>query len=229
MESNPALGTPAGSARRPLAITAHRPLTRFEEDGSKAVRAAVAGRFDSHGGTGEIEIMESNVHYYLSFRKESVLACPAATLYDWHMQEGAFEVLTLAWAGVRIASRPAWLAEGSEVVLQMRMGLFPIRWVARHSGFVSGRQFVDEQVVGPFRHWHHKHEFRPLTEDSCLMVDFIRYSIWGGALCNRIAEPFLRKRLQKMFDYRHDQLRKCFGGATNKAPLAAPSTESIMA
>ena len=43
----------------------------------------------------------------------------------------------------------------------LRVGPFPIRWVAVYRDFIDGRQFADEQADGPFTHWRHLHRFDP--------------------------------------------------------------------
>ena len=36
----------------------------------------------------------------------------------------------------------------------------PVTWVTEITHVEEGRRFVDEQRVGPYRMWHHEHEFR---------------------------------------------------------------------
>jgi hypothetical protein len=53
------------------------------------------------------------------------------------------------------------VAEGSRVTLNLRRGPITFTWEARHRDIMPGRQFVDEQVRGPFARWVHTHRFVP--------------------------------------------------------------------
>ncbi len=151
----------------------------------------------------------------LYFEKKSRISCSALHLYQWHMEPGAFETLTPPWENVSIIKRPDHLEEGAKVVLINRMGPVKLTWVALHQNFVEGRRFDDVQETGPFKHWHHSHLFEPITEHSCIMQDKIAYQLPGGSMINRLAAPFVHRRLVKMFDYRHQQLISNFGEAVS--------------
>ena len=51
-------------------------------------------------------------------------------------------------------------------------------------------RFVDMQLTGPYRLWHHTHEFRPHPDGGTVMTDTVRYALpYGplGALAHRVA------------------------------------------
>ena len=62
-------------------------------------------------------------------------------------------------------------------------------------------------MMGPYRVWIHRHEFEP-TENGTLVRDRIHYSVPGGWLIERF---FVRKDLEKIFDYRAEQLEEILG------------------
>jgi uncharacterized protein (TIGR01777 family) len=123
-------------------------------------------------------------------------------VWAWHVRPGAFERLTPPWEHARVLERPTSLDNGSRVVLEVRVGPVPVRWVAVHRDVTPGRGFVDEQVEGPFAHWVHEHLFAP-DRDGCMVTDRITCTPPLGAVGGIFAGPFLRAKLERMLRYRH--------------------------
>lgn len=144
-----------------------------------------------------------------ALRFVSPLPASAATAFAWHARPGAFERLTPPWDDVRIVSRTGDLRSG-EVVLSIRQGPLRTTWVARHSGFVEGREFVDHQVRGPFARWRHVHRFHARGESMCVLEDDITYALPLAPLSGP-AEPMVRRMLGRMFAYRHAVTRADLG------------------
>ena len=147
------------------------------------------------------------------FEKKTALKCPAWDLYQWHMQPEAFQILTPSWEKVSVVSRPESFQNGAKIKMKIRVGPLQLPWVALHENFIEGRRFDDIQLSGPFKKWHHAHLFDPITEDSCMMHDCIDFELPGGVLMNRFASKIVNRRLERMFEYRHQQLISIFGEA----------------
>lgn len=83
-------------------------------------------------------------------------------------------------------------------------------WVTEITHVVDHSFFVDEQRFGPYRMWHHEHHFE-IQDEGVLMTDRVSYKLPLGIL-GRIAHAiFVRKQLEKIFEYREDCLEKMFG------------------
>ncbi len=82
-----------------------------------------------------------------------------------------------------------------------------LRWVARHHDFVDhgevGGEFTDEQVSGPFTTWVHRHVVRATGPARCVLEDRIEYTVPLGWLGELVAGWYVRRKLTRMFDYRH--------------------------
>jgi ligand-binding SRPBCC domain-containing protein len=152
-------------------------------------------------------------HIMLHFLKESRIEATPQELYDWHMQPGAFDKLVPPWQDVEVIERPDQLEEGAVLVMKVyAAGPIGARWVARHRDFVEGRQFVDEQVDGPFASWTHTHQFQPADGGASVLRDSIEYELPAGKLGEVLGGWFSRKMLQRMFRYRHDTTVEALGG-----------------
>ena len=162
----------------------------------------------------------------MSHRFEQSVELPASaeSAYAWHERSGAFERLTPPWESVRLLERTGGLADG-RVVLEVALGPFPQRWVAQHRDGIPGRQFVDEQVEGPFARWIHTHTFEPLGPDRCRLVDRIEYALPFGA-AGELAAGSVAHRLTRTFGYRHATLAADLG-THNRYAAQAPGTIAI--
>ena len=138
------------------------------------------------------------------FRKETTIDAPAERVFRWHELPGAFEALTPPWENVRIVERTgSGLEVGTRVTLEMRAGPLRRRWVALHTAYEPGRMFRDEQVSGPFARWVHTHLIEPLGAERSRLVDDITYALPLGALGQLVGGWFVRRKLARMFEYRH--------------------------
>ena len=139
--------------------------------------------------------------------RTSHLAFPASTVFAWHERPGALERLLPPWEPVRVLERTGGIRDGGRVVLKIGAPV-AVRWVARHLDFEQDRQFVDEQVEGPFARWRHLHRFEPDGAAACLMTDRIEYRPPLGAVGALGAPLVVRPRVDRMLGYRHEIVRR---------------------
>jgi ligand-binding SRPBCC domain-containing protein len=92
--------------------------------------------------------------------------------------------------------------------------LFPIlplraQWIARITEFEWNHYFADVQDKGPFKRWHHRHEFRAEAREGMagtLVRDVIDYEVGFGFL-GAIANALLvRRQMQTTFARRQQTL-----------------------
>ena len=69
----------------------------------------------------------------------------------------------------------------------------PVRWLTRIEEWEPGRRFVDAQLRGPYRLWHHTHTFEP-DGDGTIVRDRVRYALPLGPLGELARRAFVRAR-----------------------------------
>jgi len=101
---------------------------------------------------------------------------------------------------------------GSTIVTSFRVFPFlPIRaqWIARITEFEWNHHFADVQDKGPFKTWHHRHEFAAETRAGVagtLVRDVIDYEVgfgFAGAIANA---NFIRRQMENTFAERQKTL-----------------------
>ena len=126
-------------------------------------------------------------------------------VYAWHARDGAFERLVPPWQRVEVVKR---VGDFANLRAEMRIQLGPLSlpWVAQHSGAVSGQQFIDTQLRGPFARWQHTHRFEATATGSQL-VDAVDFAVPGGWLGQRVAGRAVDAMLARTFAFRHRRTR----------------------
>jgi ligand-binding SRPBCC domain-containing protein len=101
---------------------------------------------------------------------------------------------------------------GTTIVTSFRVFPFlPIRarWIARITEFEWNHHFADAQDQGPFRNWHHRHEFLEVDRNGVpgtLVRDRIDYEVglsFVGAIADRL---FVRRQMESTFAERQRRL-----------------------
>ena len=88
-----------------------------------------------------------------------------------------------------------------------------MNWRSAITEYEPPFHFVDEQVKGPYRYWHHRHEFRP-EGNSTRVIDHVDYALPFDPL-SRIGHALVvRHQLRAIFAYRQTGLNEIFGGKT---------------
>lgn len=71
------------------------------------------------------------------------------------------------------------------------------------------KSFIDFQKKGPYKLWHHHHEFIP-NENGVLMKDTVDYELPMGFLGEIAHTVFVKKKIEHIFDYRNAVLEEIF-------------------
>lgn len=141
---------------------------------------------------------------YELYRRQHV-STPLDRTFDFFSRPENLARITPPWLGFRIVSGDLAMREGLRIEYRVRPLGVPQRWVSRITAYDPPHRFVDEQVVGPYAHWHHEHRFRAV-EGGTEVTDRVRYALPFGQI-GRIAHRLLvRPRLESIFDYRERTL-----------------------
>jgi ligand-binding SRPBCC domain-containing protein len=101
---------------------------------------------------------------------------------------------------------------GSLIFTSFRVVPFlPIRarWIARIVEFEWNHYFADVQDKGPFKTWHHRHEFVSEIRGSIegtLVWDAIEYDVGFGWLGSIVNGLFVRPQMERTFKERQTKL-----------------------
>lgn len=140
----------------------------------------------------------------LVLERATEMPASAERLWRWHAAPGAFERLSPPWERVEVMSRTGRGVEnGSRVTLGVPAGPFRTTWVAEHRDVRPGESFRDVQVAGPFARFDHLHRMEPAGPGRSILRDRIEFEPPLGALGRAVAGIAIRRKLERLFEYRH--------------------------
>jgi ligand-binding SRPBCC domain-containing protein len=144
-----------------------------------------------------------------TLEREQIIQRELEEVFDFFSQPKNLESITPSWLNFRLlnCSTPT-IGEGTTIDYRLRVHGIPIRWRSLIGSWNPPFEFVDEQLIGPYRSWVHHHTFEE-TEQGVLVRDQVDYSILGGALVDRL---FVRRDLARIFDHRQERLSGLLAG-----------------
>jgi len=93
---------------------------------------------------------------------------------------------------------------GTLLDYRLRLHGVPVRWRTRIETWEPPARFVDTQVKGPYSLWEHTHLFEPDGSGATVIRDRVLYAIPLGPLGALAHRLFVRRDLERIFDYRRD-------------------------
>jgi ligand-binding SRPBCC domain-containing protein len=144
----------------------------------------------------------------MHFVMESRIAATPEAVFRFHEGPDALRELIPPWENMKVVESSGSLRPGSKVVLQGHLGWLPIRWVAIHTEYEPPHLFADRQESGPFASWYHRHRFLDDGQGGTILRDEVEYRPPLGALGRWLGGWLIRRKLQRMFAYRHETTRR---------------------
>lgn len=106
-----------------------------------------------------------------------------------------------------LTPKPVLMFSGAIIDYQLRLHGIPLRWQSEITEWEPPRQFVDQQLRGPYRFWRHLHSFEA-DNGQTLARDIVEYAVPGGKLIHWL---MVKSDLMRIFNYRQQQLESFFG------------------
>ncbi len=88
----------------------------------------------------------------------------------------------------------------------------PLDWITEITHVQDGVYFVDNQIKGPFRLWHHQHFFKEVP-GGIEMRDIVNYELPFGRLGELLSFGIVRKRVERIFEFRRKVIREVWKGS----------------
>lgn len=136
---------------------------------------------------------------------------PLAEVFPFFADAYNLERITPPFLSFKMLTpRPIEMRAGALIDHQIRLFGFPMRWRTVIEEFIPGQRFVDRQLKGPYKLWHHTHEFHE-TSEGTVMIDRVRYLMPLGPIGSLARRMFVSGMLERIFDYRYRVIGEVFG------------------
>jgi ligand-binding SRPBCC domain-containing protein len=161
--------------------------------------------------------MSSLVHV---FRREQRLEAPPDAVFSFFADARNLEAITPPLLRFRLLTPgPIEMGVGTFLQYALRLRGVPVRWDTLIQEWEPPHRFVDVQVRGPYRVWHHTHEVEPLDGGAAtLMRDTVRYAMPLGPLGEIARRALVTRDLDAIFAFRAERVPALVGATPPELP-----------
>ena len=149
--------------------------------------------------------MSSRIHV---FRREQRLAAPPSAVFSFFADARNLEAITPPLLRFRLLTpEPIAMGAGTFLRYALRIHGVPVRWDTLIQEWEPPQRFVDLQVRGPYRLWHHTHEVVALDGGAAsLMRDTVRYAVGFGLAGEVVRRALVARDVEAIFAFRAERV-----------------------
>ena len=158
-----------------------------------------------------------------TFECEIQLPLPPEEIFPFFADAANLNEITPSWLDFRIVTPlPIDMREGTLIDYRLKVRGLPLKWRTLIKSWEPPYRFVDEQIGGPYRLWHHEHTFEE-SDGGTLARDRVRYATPFDWLVHRW---WVRPDVEGIFAHRTRRLREIFK-RTRDASSAGCCSDSL--
>ena len=98
----------------------------------------------------------------------------------------------------------------SLIEYKLRIRGVPMRWLTEIEVWEPPCRFVDNQLRGPYKLWHHEHRFAE-RDGGTLISDRVDYALPFGVLGQIVHGLIVRRDVESIFEFRRKRLEEVLG------------------
>ncbi|MGE3180297.1 MAG: SRPBCC family protein [Phycisphaerae bacterium] len=139
------------------------------------------------------------------FTQTEIIDAPLERTFAFFQDAHNLERITPPWVKFEVLTPPPIeMKPGAIIDYRIRVRGMPLRWRTEIVEWVPNVRFVDVQLRGPYKLWHHTHEFVAVGKQT-RMTDTVRYALKFGWIGDIVHRMFVRNDVRKIFAYRKEK------------------------
>ncbi|MFL6028591.1 MAG: SRPBCC family protein [Gaiellaceae bacterium] len=140
--------------------------------------------------------------------REQRLEAPPSVVFPFFADARNLEAITPPLLSFRLLTpEPVEMGVGTFLQYALRVHGVPVRWDTLIQEWDPPSRFVDVQVRGPYRLWHHTHELVGVDGGTAtLMRDTVRYAVGFGVAGEIARRTVVRRDLAAIFAFRAERV-----------------------
>jgi len=136
---------------------------------------------------------------------------PLDTVFEFYSDAKNLEVLTPPFLNFEVTGQSTQdVEEGTRIDYKLKLYGITFRWQSIIMDWRPKERFSDIQTVGPYRLWHHTHDFVE-QDGGTLIRDRAVYRVPLWTIGDLVIHPIVRRDLEKIFGFRWQKTRDLFG------------------
>ena len=138
---------------------------------------------------------------------------PAEEAFAYYGDTLNLEPMTPPWLHFHVTNEgPVTMQAGALLTYRLKLHGVPVNWTTRIESWDPPAGFVDTQLEGPYKLWEHTHVFEPDGNGGTVITDQVRYAIPYGPFGWIAHKLFVRRDLERIFDYRAEAFARLVDG-----------------
>lgn len=143
--------------------------------------------------------------------REQFVPRPLEDVFEFFSRAHNLESLTPSFLRFEVLTpEPIEMRPGTLISYRLRVRGASLRWVSQIEAWEHQRTFVDRQLHGPYRLWHHRHDFEP-RDGGTVVRDHVHYAIPLWPLGELAHGLMIRRDLESIFDFRQQAVSRLLG------------------
>ncbi|MGB5506874.1 MAG: SRPBCC family protein [Sulfurovum sp.] len=138
---------------------------------------------------------------------ETPIPCSVKALFDFHADTNNLALITPKDTSVEILKLETPLKQGNEAVLRIKKGWLSFVWELTFEKVEYPYIIIDVATRSPFKLFRHEHHFIEVNATHSILRDVVTFSLPFEPLSS-LAVWFVKRDMQKMFDYRHKKTKE---------------------
>ncbi len=135
---------------------------------------------------------------------------PRKEVFAFFSNAENLERITPAFLNFHILTpRPIVMVAGTIIDYELRLYEIRFRWRTLIETFDPISSFADVQLSGPYKRWHHRHEFTDVPGGT-QMRDRVDYDLPFGTIGAIAHTLFVHRCVNRIFDYRNATITEIF-------------------
>lgn len=144
------------------------------------------------------------------FHQTSVVRAPIEKVFEFFSDAKNLETITPPFLQFKILNQSTpTIQEGTTFTYRLKIHGIPIQWTTLIKEWVPNSHFVDTQLSGPYKKWHHLHTFKSIPEGT-FMEDTVNYSVHMGLIGQWLTGRWVRRDVESIFAFRGRKVQSLF-------------------
>jgi uncharacterized protein len=142
-------------------------------------------------------------HSYHEIKLEQWVPQPKSRTFSFFKEARNLEKITPKFLKFKVLNQSTpEIQSGTKLNYRLSLHGFPVYWQSKITDWKPDNKFSDIQLRGPYNHWYHTHEFEE-KNGGTLIKDRVLYKVPFGIPGDLVAAKWIRKDLEKIFNYRY--------------------------
>jgi uncharacterized protein len=156
------------------------------------------------------DLLSAEMQGYQVYEADQWVQRPIESVFEFFSAAENLERITPPWLNFHVVGKSTTsIQNGTLIDYNLKIKGVPVRWQSRIEQWEPPHKFVDTQIRGPYKYWHHLHTFETVRNGTWLH-DRVHYRVPMGGLGQAVLGWQIRKDVETIFSFRTKTIREMF-------------------